>query len=87
MASVEVTFANFQASIKVEALEVITSYKGEAFKNQVTDAMTVVEVFHHLCASPLTTSKEKKVLHLGRSLVSPFDDLFSGKEVLQRVRV
>jgi hypothetical protein len=49
--------------------------------------MTVVEVFHPLIAPPLTTSKEKKMLHLGRSLVSLFGGSFSGEEVLQRVRV
>lgn len=49
--------------------------------------MAVVEIFHHFIASPLTTSKERKVLHLGRSLVSPSDDSLSGEEVPQRVRV
>jgi hypothetical protein len=87
MASAEVTFVNSKAGIKAEALEVITSYKGGAFKNQVTDAMTVVEIFHHLIASRLTTSKEKRMLHLGRSLVSPFDASLSGEEVLQRIQV
>jgi hypothetical protein len=70
---VKVTYANFQEATRGGASKAIETNKKGAFKDEVTDSMSAVEIFDILLKSILITGKEKKVLQLDRSLVDSSD--------------
>ena len=85
--SAENAFAKFQVVAKVEALKFVSLYKKGALNGHFTDAMTVIEIFDRLIALNQTTSTEKKVFQLGRSIVSPPSDSLPIDMVQKRVQL
>lgn len=85
--SVKATYANFQEATRAGAFKAIEAYKKGAFKDEVTDSMSTVEIFDILLKSILITGKEKKVLQLGRSLVDSSDMPPALDEVYRRVKL
>ena len=86
MTTADKSYRDFLMACHKAAVDTMKTYKGGAFKDQVTDKTTLTQIFDVLITSPLINDEEKTAFRLGRS-ITVADNRLTVEEIRHRMVV